>query len=154
MSQHNGPIKPGFYWCECCERFVVNNAACRRTHNETITHKANAAKYEKRKKQERLQNEAANREVQEQLAIIKAKATQNYLKNDVQKQNDRSALDEHVNDLDEIERAKELYGEEFYEQEVKEGKQKLDKTEIYNDFMKQLPTHILAKYRQPINKFQ
>lgn len=151
---HNGPIKPGYYWCEYCERYVVNNAACKRSHNKSITHKANVSKYQIRKKKERIENEQKDNALQEQLSIIKAKAQENYLKNDIQKLNDKSSLQEHVNDQDEVERAKELYGEEFFEEVVKNDKPRLDKTEVYNNFMKSLPTHILARHRQTISEFK
>ena len=149
-----GPHKPGYFWCKYCEQFVVNNSACTRVHNDSITHKVNVKKYEKKMKKERLEKEEKEKEIDLQLEIIKKKAEEQFIKNDVNKEGDRSLLIQHCSNKDELEMAKSLYGEEFVEKEILPEKKQINKTKIYNDFMKSLPTRIQAKYRQQISNFK
>ena len=154
MATSVGPHKQGYFWCKYCEQFVVNNASCTRVHNDSITHKVNVKKYEKKMKKERIMKEEKERDIDAQLEIIKKKAEEQYLKNDVKKEGDKSLLIQHISNSDELEMAKSLYGEDFVDNVVLTEKKSIDKTKVYNDFMKSLPTKIQAKYRQQINDFK
>ena len=154
MSENHGPHKPGHYWCKYCEQFVVNNAACKRCHDNSVTHRVNVGKYEKKMKKQKQEEIAKNDRIDAELAAIRKKAEEQHQKNDVEKKGDRSLLISHEVDKDEVEKAKELYGEEFFENVILTEKKKVDKTKIYNDFMKSLPTRIQSKYRKTISKFE
>ena len=155
LKVEKGPFhKPGYTWCQYCELYVVNNAPSVRDHEKSIRHIVNVQKYEQRMKKQANDSTEKERKINEDLLTIKAKAEVTYMNIDVLKKNDRTLLEESERYQNEIEKAKKLYGDQFCEEKIINQKKKLDPVEIYNSFMKSLPTKIQKKYRNTISEFK
>ena len=143
-------LKNSNLWCKYCEKYVVNNKPSIRDHENSIRHKVNVKKYEQKKKEENIEQEIKNNELESNLLIINKNAQDQYIKNDILKQNDKTLLNDYLNKQNEFDIAKKLYGENFFNEKIINQNKIEDKNETYNKIMKSLPTHIQKKYRQII----
>lgn len=153
IAVDRSPKRPRTVWCKYCNSFVVNNEKCVKSHNESVVHKVNTKNYQTSKYKERITKESEEAKIDEQLTVIQARAQEQYLVNDVLKSKDKTLLDEHLEQEDNFNIAKELYGEELAE-ELLDNCEKLNKVEVYNDFMKSLPAKIPKKFRKQIAKLK
>lgn len=153
LSVDRSPRANRQVWCKYCNAFVHNDAKSINHHNAHVTHQVNVKKFEQRKRQERTEEERKSEIVNAELDIIRAKAQQHYIAQDVVKQDVDSLRRETEEAKENFDIAKQLYGEDTLN-ELMEPKKKVDKTEVYNQIMKSLPTRIQKKYRKTITEFK
>ena len=110
-------------------------------------------KFEQKKKKERDEEDKKKEVINAELDIIKAKAQKHYIIQDVAKQDVDSVKKETEEIKENFDIAKQLYGEDTLN-ELMDPKENIDKTEVYNQIMKSLPTRIQKKYRKTITKFK
>lgn len=146
--------KEGHIWCKYCEKFVVNNEACIKQHNDGPVHKVMMAKYKKKQENERIERQRKEEQLSIDLESMKTFAEQRYITKDVMKSDDKSFINEYVKQQDQMEYAKNLYGEDMLELMRNKKPQKIDKTETYNKIMKSIPSNIQKKYRMTIEEFK
>lgn len=149
-----GKNSPKMIRCKFCDCMIYNNEKNVHRHEESLTHKINISKYQKIMRKERIKNEEKKAELDYQMANIHAIAESNYIRQDILKQKDNTALEAFERSQEEIDLAKELYGDEIVEQMQNLRPKKQTETEVYNDIMKSLPSRIQKKYRQPIEKLK
>ena len=148
MSEKRKP-KDLVFGCKYCNKKITNNEASRRHHEQSISHELNKRRYLSGLKQNQIQREQQAHRLDAELALIKARAEDNFERFDLRKEQNDS-LQQHLEAKDEHQMAMELYGEDVYKQLV-EKPTPIDPTKAYNDFVTSLPTSIKAKYRKPIS---
>ena len=149
-----GPRKDRMVWCKFCEQWVVNNEKNVKHHEGTIDHKVNVAKFQQRMRKERIQADQKKAELDYQMATIQSQAQTTYVKKDIMKQKDDTQLKEFVQQQEQIDLAKELYGEELVSEMLEAAPKKVDKVDIYNTIMKSLPTRVEKRHRVQIRDFK
>lgn len=153
LSVDKSPRANRQIWCKYCNTFVHNDAKSINHHNNHVTHQINVKKFEQKKKKERDEEDKKKEVINAELDIIKAKAQKHYIIQDVAKQDVDSVKKETEEIKENFDIAKQLYGEDTLN-ELMDPKENIDKTEVYNQIMKSLPTRIQKKYRKTITKFK
>jgi len=136
-------------WCKYCNVFIPNNPKCIQSHNKQITHQVNVKKYEQARQQERISKEKQDAEIDSELEKIRARAQEQFLKQDACRDSSASLRFGHEAEQEEYEMARSLYGDELLK-ELTEPTKKVNRVEAYNTFMKSLPTKIPKKFRTEV----
>ena len=149
-----GPRKDRMVWCKYCEQWVVNNEKNVKHHEGTIDHKVNVSKFQQRKRKERIQADQQKAELDYQMTTIQSQAEVTYVKKDLLKQKDNSQLNKFTEEQNQIELAKELYGDDLVSEMLESTPKQIDKVDIYNTIMKSLPTRVEKRHRVLIRDFK
>ncbi|OHT01151.1 hypothetical protein TRFO_01762 [Tritrichomonas foetus] len=153
LTLDKGPQAQNRVYCKYCNQWVDNNIKSINQHNNYITHEVNVKKWNAARVRERKNEEKTNKEIDEELAIIQAKAQTQHLLQDVMKSDRNLIKEEHEKQQENFDIARDLYGDDLFKQMI-EPKKEVNKTVIYNDIMRSLPTRIQKKHRTLIKEFK
>jgi hypothetical protein len=140
-------------WCKYCNVFVPNNPKCLQSHNKQITHQVNVRQFEQSKRRQRVAEERNSAHIDCELEKIRARAQEQFLKQDVCRDQSASLQSQSASQQEEYEMARSLYGDDLL-RELTEPVKKVNPVEAYNNFMKSLPTKIPKKYKTTVGQLK